>query len=172
MTYREKFSMDLMSSLVKTRNNKKSEIQEEVNKKSQMIADLYKKCENLVYSKEFQVKLFNDFTKYIEDYKDADTIDEVVITVQAYFLEKDRLYITFRIRGIGDIDSCGIYPDYIHFTKEDYIALTEKGAEYLQGALKEYGFRGVHASEGKDAGAWEGEYYFYEVDVYATIPRE
>jgi len=172
MTYREKFSMDLMNGLVKTRNNKKSEIQDELNKKSQMIADLYKKCENLVYSKEFQVKLFNDLTNYIAEYKDADTIDEVVITVQAYFLDEDRLSITFRIKGIGDIDTCGVYPDYIHFTKEDYIELTEKGADYLQGALKEYGFRGVHASEGQDTGLWDDEYHFYEVDVYATIPRE
>lgn len=172
MTYREKVSMDLMTGLVKTRNNKKLEIQDELNKKSQMIADLYKKCENLVYSKDFQVKLFDTLTKYIADYKDADTIDKVVITVQAYFLDEDRLSITFRIRGQKDIDTCGIYPDYIKFTKEDYVELTEKGAEYLQGALKEYGFRDVHSSEGQDAGEWDDEYHFYEVEVYATIPRE
>lgn len=172
MTYREKFSMDLMNGLVKIRNNKKLEIQEEVNKKSQMIADLYKKCENLVYSKDFQVKLFDKITNYIADYKDADTIDEVVITVQAYFLDEDRLSISFRIKGEGEVDTCGIYPDYIKFTKDDYIELTEKGADYLQRALKEYGFRGVHASEGQDTGEWDDEYHFYEVEVYATIPRE
>lgn len=172
MTYREKVSMDLMTGLVKTRNNKKLEIQEEINKKSQMIADLYKKCENLVYSKDFQVKLFENLTNYITHYKDADTIDKVVITVQAQIWDTERLIVTFRIRGLGDIDSCGIYPDYIQFTKEDFIELTEKGAEYLQGALKEYGFRDVHASEGQDAGDWDDEYHFYEVEVYATIPRE
>lgn len=164
--------MDLMTGLVKTRNNKKLEIQEEINKKSQMIADLYKKCENLVYSKDFQVKLFENLTNYITHYKDADTIDKVVITVQAQIWDTERLIVTFRIRGLGDIDSCGIYPDYIQFTKEDFIELTEKGAEYLQGALKEYGFRDVHASEGQDAGDWDDEYHFYEVEVYATIPRE
>lgn len=172
MTYREKVSMDLMTGLVKTRNNKKLEIQDELNKKSQMIADLYKKCENLVYSKDFQVKLFENLTNYITHYKDADTIDKVVITVQAQIWDTERLVVTFRIRGLGDIDSCGIYPDYIQFTKEDFIELTEKGAEYLQGALKEYGFRDVHSSEGQDAGEWDDEYHFYEVEVYATIPRE
>lgn len=167
--FREKVSKELMSSLVKQRDDKKSAITKENNEKSQFLNNLREKMEQKVYSREFQTQLFKALEETINYAKNVKDIDQVIIRVSAYLCDTERVVIEFKTNHTT-IDSCGCFPNYIQFNDDDYVAMVDAGAKFLEGALKEFGFVGVHTLESDFTGNWDNEYHFYEAKVVGNIP--
>lgn len=167
--FREKVSKELMSSLVKQRDDKKLAITKENKEKSQFLNNLREKMEQKVYSRDFQTQLFKALEMHINHTKELETIDQVSVTVSAYLCDTERLVIDFKTDGV-EIDSCGCYPDYIQFDNDDYVAMVNAGAKFLEGALKEFGFVGVHILESDYTGNWDNKYHFYDGTVVGNIP--
>lgn len=167
--FREKISKELMGSLVKQRDDKKLAITKENNEKSQFLNNLREKMEQKVYSREFQTQLFKALEDNLKYAKEVENIDQVIIKVSAYLCDTERLVIEFKTSHTT-IDSCGCFPNFIQFNDDDYVAMVDAGTKFLEGALKEFGFVGVHTLESDFSGEWDGTYHFYESRVAGTIP--
>lgn len=167
--FREKVSKELMSSLVKQRDDKKLAITKENKEKSQFLNNLREKMEQKVYSRDFQTQLFKALENHLNHTKELETIDQVSVSVSAYLCDTERLVIDFKTDGV-EIDNCGCFPDYIQFDNDDYVAMVDAGVKFLEGALKEFGFVGVHTLESDYTGNWDNEYHFYEGTVVGNIP--